>query len=59
MLFTNNKEKIKRIIHNLGELYNLDNIEKMAEKNLFIRRKLDDKLADKYKGCGIKSSVKI
>jgi len=34
-----NKEKIRRIIYNLSEFYNLNKIEKMAEKNLFIRRK--------------------
>jgi len=39
MLFTMNREKIKRIIHNLEQLYSLNRVEKIAEKYLFIRRK--------------------
>ena len=34
-----NREKIKRLIHNLGEFYNLSKLEKIAKKNLFIMRK--------------------
>lgn len=38
MLFTMNRKKIERIILNLEKLYNLNRIEKMATKYLFIRR---------------------
>ena len=34
-----NREKIKRLINNLGEFYNLSKLEKIAKKNLFIMRK--------------------
>lgn len=39
MLFTMNRKKIKQIILNLEELYNLNRIEKLAKKHQFIKRK--------------------
>ena len=39
MLFTMNRKKIKRIIHNLEKVYNLNKIEEIARKHQFIRRK--------------------
>lgn len=39
MLFTMNRKKIEQIIKKLEKLYNLNKLEKIAEKYLFIRRK--------------------
>ncbi|WP_290447456.1 hypothetical protein [Clostridium gasigenes] len=34
-----NRKKIEQIILNIKKVYNLDEIQKMAEKHLFVRRK--------------------